>query len=510
MGLLLTRVTEQWYTQSRKIMQGDGVIMPAKSISHCQGKGSLSHNNRTFSSKNVDSSRTADNITFIKQPIAEAYEKCFGAAVQRYNEKQTRADRQIKNGYFQSVFDNVPSNSVITSSDKRKSFYEDLIQIGTKDDTGVGTADGKLAVKCLTEYMEGFKERNPNMYVFNAVLHQDEATPHLHIDYIPIGHYKRGIDTQNGLAQALKEQGYTGKDAINKWRISERKILEDICKKHGIEISEPQKSRGYSFTVDEYKEYKETIVEQEKQLKQIQSKIESEENLANKMAQKATEMRFKAQEEETRVNDLKEQKMELKIEVEALQKKKILSEEEIKQINIKKSFGKYYFESEKNCIDVYNTALEAESLKKENHKLTLERDEAIKEAEEAKKEKPSLKIYKENIELIKKNEELIINIEKLKSGFTVATWKLKGLISEENQYLLSEYSKRGAVKIPLKTKEEENAANVLKKRYKESGKPIIYFTQKEMICPDSLKEIIEEQLQEIIGITKNKNRGLSL
>ena len=48
--------------------------------------------------------------------------------------------------------------------------------------------------------MEGFRNRNPNFYVFNAVLHMDEATPHLHIDYIPVGHYKRGQDTQNGIA----------------------------------------------------------------------------------------------------------------------------------------------------------------------------------------------------------------------------------------------------------------------------------------------------------------------
>lgn len=133
------------------------------------------------------------------------------------------------------------------------------MQIGTKDDTGVGTPDREIAARCLTEYMEGFQKRNPNFYVFNAVLHMDEATPHLHIDYIPIGHYKRGVDTQNGLAQALKEMGYgTGADTINRWRTAERKVLEEICNRHGIEISEPQKSRGYSYTVDEYKELQET------------------------------------------------------------------------------------------------------------------------------------------------------------------------------------------------------------------------------------------------------------
>lgn len=231
-----------------------------KSISHCQGKGSLSHNNRIFKPKNVDGSRTPDNITFVKEPISAAYEKLFGAAVERYNTKQKRSDRKIKNGYYEYQFNHKISQNVVTSPDKRKSFYEDVVQIGTMNDTAVGTVDAETAKKCLTEYMENFQRRNPNFYVFNAVLHMDEATPHLHIDYIPVGHYKRGVDTQNGIAQALKEMGYgEGKDAISRWRKSECGILQEICLRHNIEISEPKKGRGYSYSVAEYKEYQRQI-----------------------------------------------------------------------------------------------------------------------------------------------------------------------------------------------------------------------------------------------------------
>ena len=231
--------------------------MSAKSISHCQGKGSLSHNNRDFRPKNADINRTPDNITFVKEPIAAAYEKLFGEAVERYNAKQKRSDRKIKNGYYEYQFNHKISQNVVTSTDKRKSFYEDVVQIGTMNDTAVGTADAEIAKKCLTEYMENFQRRNPNFYVFYAVLHMDEATPHLHIDYIPVGHYKRGIDTQNGIAQALKEMGYGyGKDAIAKWRRSEYDVLREICVRNGIEISEPKKGRGHSYAPDEYKAYK--------------------------------------------------------------------------------------------------------------------------------------------------------------------------------------------------------------------------------------------------------------
>ncbi len=280
----------------------------AKTISHCQGKGSLTHNRRTFSAANVDVSRTKDNVTFVDQPIDQAYNEIFGAAIERYNAKQKRADRKIKTNYFEHAFSRKsPPPYVVTSADKRKSFYEDVVQIGTMDDTGVGSPDGQIAAECLTEYAIGFATRNPNFHVFFSALHLDERTPHLHIDYIPIGHYKQGVDTQNGLAQALKEMGYgTGKDAINRWRLAERVVLEEICKAHGIEISAPEKSRG-SLTVGQYKEYaelKEKTEEQRREVKQLDNEIGSKnlilewreqaiENAENELEQLGTELQEK-------------------------------------------------------------------------------------------------------------------------------------------------------------------------------------------------------------------------
>ena len=225
-----------------------------KSISHVQGKGSLSHNNRDFHHKNVDPERTEDNIIYAQQTLAEAYEQCFGESVRRYNETQTRADRRIDD-YYAKLFGEANQNTVATAANKEKSFYETVVGIGNMHNAGVGTVDGELVAKCLDEYMYGFLARHPNFHIFNAVLHMDEATPHLHINYIPVGHYSgKGMDTRNSLSQALKEMGYgTGKDAINRWRIAEREILKNICREHGIEISEEQKGRGYTLTPDEYK-----------------------------------------------------------------------------------------------------------------------------------------------------------------------------------------------------------------------------------------------------------------
>lgn len=250
------------------------VYMSGKKISHAQGKGSIAHNNRLFSPKNVDRNRTPDNVYYIRKPIAEAYSEQFDEAVNQYNARQKRADRKIKCSYYEHLFNRKPCNTVIQAANKQYSFYEDVVQIGTKDDTGIGTADAEIASACLDEYMQGFQRRNPNFIVFNGVKHMDEATPHLHIDYFPIGHYKQGIPIQNGLAQALKEMGYGSEpNAISRWRESERKILKEICLAHGLEVAEEEQGRGYSMKVEEYKEHKDKIHEYEATEKALEAEI---------------------------------------------------------------------------------------------------------------------------------------------------------------------------------------------------------------------------------------------
>ena len=233
--------------------------MNVKSISMCEGKGRLSHNNREFTARNIDSTRTPNNIVFVQQALSDAYHQLFDEAVERYNAKQKRKDRRIGD-YFEHLFNRLPSKSVITGANKQKSFYEHLVYIGTRKDTGVGTPDAEITTECLREYMEGFQARNPNLYVFNAVLHLDESTPHFHINYIPVGHFTRGLEVRNAKNKALDEMGF-GNDAKSNdiWRRSEWDILKNICNAHDIEISEPKKSRGYSYTVEEYGEHQDRI-----------------------------------------------------------------------------------------------------------------------------------------------------------------------------------------------------------------------------------------------------------
>lgn len=262
--------------------------MKEKRISFGQGKGSLTHNNREFVAANVDPLRTPDNVTFICQPIAEAYNQLFAESTERYNARHKRNDRKIGD-YYEHLFGCKPCNTVKVNALDQKSFYEVVVQIGKREDSGIGTEDEQLVAECLKEYMKGFQNRNPNFYVFNAVLHMDEATPHLHIDYIPVGHYKRGQDIQNGIAQALKEMGYgTGKMAIARWRVAEVEVLNQICREHGIKPLVPEKARG-TIELPEYKEKRRQADELAEQNAQIETEITEKQAERGKLDQQIEE-----------------------------------------------------------------------------------------------------------------------------------------------------------------------------------------------------------------------------
>ena len=212
--------------------------MAAKTISFPKGKGHLTHNNRDFISKNVVPERTSWNRIYMQESLERAYEKCFGQALMDYNAAQKRKDRRKEN-YLKEIEN---------SGNKEKTFYENIVQIGKKEDTPVVDADGnlteeaKVAIEILEQYAKTFQERNPNLYLFNCVMHLDEATPHLHIDYIPVAHgYKTGMETRNSLTKALQQMGFA--KAVSKkenetvaWQQRERSYLTELCREKGIDI----------------------------------------------------------------------------------------------------------------------------------------------------------------------------------------------------------------------------------------------------------------------------------
>ena len=199
-----------------------------RTISGMMGKGSVNHNTRAFSAKNVDKERSKYNVEFCHSDIKEVYHELFDEALERYNAKQKRSDRKIDNYYEK-----------IRQSKQEKLFYEVILQIGNKDDTNAQSEEGHLAKEILTEFMADFQRRNPNLYVFSAHLHMDEETPHIHIDFVPfIRNSKRGLDTRVSLKGALAEQGFKGgtRSATewNQWIESEKQELSKVAERYGV------------------------------------------------------------------------------------------------------------------------------------------------------------------------------------------------------------------------------------------------------------------------------------
>lgn len=219
-----------------------------KSASFCKGKGSIAHNNREFSTSNIDQSRTHLNVTYKQEPIKVAYDKLFGQELERYNSGK-KPSRQIPD-YMEHIKN---------SKNGEKLFYENVVQVGTMYTCPVASDDGKTASKILDEYMRGFEERNPNLYVFNAVLHLDEATPHLHIDWIPVAcDYKNGLQVRNSLDKALKQQGIDGKsnkkeNRTQVWQKSEREQLIKVMEKYGWEYEAAMETDRGNLSVSQYK-----------------------------------------------------------------------------------------------------------------------------------------------------------------------------------------------------------------------------------------------------------------
>ena len=200
-----------------------------RTISAMRGKGSLSHNRRDFIAENVDSSRTPLNVEYRNEDIRAVYHELFDDALAHYNEKQTRRDRVIDDYYEK-----------IRTGKQEKLFEELIIQIGNKDDMNASSENGQLARQMLDEYMQSFQQRNPTLRVFSAHLHMDEATPHLHIDFIPFTTgSKRGLETRVSLKKALEALGFTGgtksHTELNQWIESEKQALASIMARHDIE-----------------------------------------------------------------------------------------------------------------------------------------------------------------------------------------------------------------------------------------------------------------------------------
>ena len=294
-----------------------------RTISFMTGKGSVNHNSRKFHAKNTDPERSCLNVEYCNENVKDVYHELFDEALARYNEKQTRSDRRIDDYYEK-----------IRSGKQEKPFHEIILQIGDKDNMGAKTENGQLAAKVLDKYMRDFQRRNPTLRVFSAYLHMDEATPHLHIDFVPYTTgSKRGLDTRVSLKQALSALGFKGgtrrETELNQWVAYEKEQLAAVMLEHGIEWEKKGTHEKHLSVLDfEKKEWAKEVAELEQSISDGKERLSDIQIQHRKAVQETEQIRQKGEAIRQEVSELSETSDLLKEQATTLaeDKKKLLSD----------------------------------------------------------------------------------------------------------------------------------------------------------------------------------------
>ena len=294
-----------------------------RTISFMTGKGSVNHNSRKFHAKNTAPERSCLNVEYCNENVKDVYHELFDEALARYNEKQTRSDRRIDDYYEK-----------IRSGKQEKPFHEIILQIGDKDNMGAKTENGQLAAKVLDKYMRDFQRRNPTLRVFSAYLHMDEATPHLHIDFVPYTTgSKRGLDTRVSLKQALSALGFKGgtrrETELNQWVAYEKEQLAAVMLEHGIEWEKKGTHEKHLSVLDfEKKERAKEVAELEQSISDGKERLSDIQIQHRKAVQETEQIRQKGEAIRQEVSELSEISDLLKEQATTLaeDKKKLLSD----------------------------------------------------------------------------------------------------------------------------------------------------------------------------------------
>ena len=369
-----------------------------RTISMMVGKGSLNHNNRTFIAKNVDRERSKGNKVYVKESIKKVYHTLFDKALETYNAKQTRADRRIGNYYEK-----------IRTSKQEKLFHELIVQIGNRDDTNCGMMESVYAQSALGDYMNGFQERNPNLRVFNAVMHLDEETPHLHIDYVPFSTgNKRGLSTKVSLKGALKAQGFVGTGRFDtewkRWVEREKQCLAEIMERYQMEWLQKGTHEKHLSVYDFEKKMRKAEVEElEQEISRQKNKIASQSCLMEVNEEALQSQEQSLEENEAKAEEIRQETEKAKEDWEKVQtdKDKVQDSYEFYQKMAKSAKGSYelyhsWYEDKKKSYEEYvekSSMFEEKANSLEGQIKELEQKKSDK-AEEVQAEEIKLNIVK--------------------------------------------------------------------------------------------------------------------
>lgn len=391
------------------------------------------HNNRKYKNNHneeIDLSLSQYNITLvgtknIVKDIKDFYKTEFGEALYNYNKKQNREDRKIVD-YLEKMNNDTKSNIAV----------EMIFQIGDKQDWENKTLEDKQkTVDIFKKAIPILQEKN--IKCFNASLHLDETSPHLHLLAVPV------VENQTrGLEKQVSQNKVITKTTLKDIRTEVEKIfIEEYNKvfndnktlKKGCEIEEHLQVQDYKDTkkvLEVAKKVKDKVFLKEaieQDYKKISSEVKEKEketkNLTNevtRLEKKELEIKQEIKKIENDINTQEDIKKEL-------EEKKIVSDELKKEV-LKQDFEIQKLTTEKNANDVLlymhreNIKMVAENIeqaKAEQEKKEKEKEEEEKKLESKRKELAEIIENKKNLdysleaELLEKEKEKNKNNEKI-------------------------------------------------------------------------------------------------
>lgn len=409
-------------------------------------QSSLSHNNREniHGNPGIDPSRLEENIYFVQKDIRSVYKDVFQEAVDKYNEKQKRNDRKIKDYYDK-----------IKKDTKTHEQRELVVAVGEgKDDPKYREAKKEA----LKQYAEAFQGRNPNLAVYNMVLHDDEANPHLHINYVPNFESSRGLTRRVGMDRALQQQGIQGKgmELIANWRQLETAYIESLAKKHIPEFERANVGSHKYMKVRQYKEYADAISIMEKQmavredvfvkgtkvLEKMDTDIQNSKQEAKQLNVKKSDLYGELQKIEQRLEEIKSSQ----IEIPTIEIKKSMLGHKIDPVAFEKQ-QKVVKKIAQIPIVIKDRERELEIKNKEINSL---KDDLLNEQLRNKKlavsnqdlKKENLDLKKENIKLTDMVVSLTLVIEKAKEHMAKFIDNVVELTKTKFKYTSKEYGEK--------------------------------------------------------------------
>lgn len=428
--------------------------MEERTISMMVGKGSISHNNRNFSAKNVDRERSGANVIFVRDSLKNVYHELFDVALAAYNQKQKRLDRKIDNYYEK-----------IRQSKQEKLFHELIVQIGNKEDSSSLSSDSFQARLALQEYMSDFQKRNPNLRVFNAVLHMDEATPHLHIDFVPFSTgNKRGLETKVSLKGALKAQGFEGTGRHDtewgKWVASEKACLAEIMEKYQLKWLQKGTHEKHLSVYDyekkmrmqEVKELEQEMIGKKEQITAQEELISVNADLLDRQERKFMEQKRQSEQIREDAERTKQEAESTKKEacetVQTAKKQKEAIQQEVREwerceTNAKERYQSYLQLEEKASQRYRTLAKEKDRLDGEVSDLQEQIDTVTKEKKEAQKELETAEIERDVIkteleQLVSRYEKMQKDIRNLEKQSQEIYQKYRQISANDRQYEMFE------------------------------------------------------------------------